>query len=217
LWRHGQTRFNAERRFQGQTDAPLNEVGRHQAARAARYIAAFHPDAIFASDLTRAADTAAALARLTGLPVQLDKDLRERGGGEWEGKTDTEIREQYPENYASWVPPGGESVDSVATRATAALERIAEVMPGGSLTVVVGHGANLSYGLARLLGLADEARVLGPFGNCRWSLVGRRDGKWRLFEHNVGSLPEPVADPDLDELDDTDAGVDARLGANGGQ
>ncbi len=217
LWRHGQTRFNAERRFQGQTDAPLNDVGRQQAARAARYLAAFHPDAIFSSDLSRAAETAAALARLTGLPVQLDKDLRERGGGEWEGKTDTEIREQYPDGYASWVPAGGESVDSVANRAAAALERIADSMPGGSLAVVVGHGANLSYGISRVLGISDEARVIGPFGNCRWSLLGRRRDKWRLFEHNVGSLPEPVADPDAGDLDDTDAGVDARLGADGGQ
>jgi glucosyl-3-phosphoglycerate phosphatase len=188
--------YNAERRFQGQTDIPLNAVGLQQAARAARYLAAFQPDAIFSSDLIRASATATALARLTGLSVKLDADLRERFGGAWEGKTDTEIREQYPEAFAVWAPPDGESA-AVADRASAALERIADSMPGGSLVVVAGHGANLGMGIARLLGIPDGVRVLGPFGNCRWSVLGRRRGKWRLLEHNVGSLPEPV--PDLDE------------------
>ena len=195
LWRHGQTAFNAERRFQGQTDVPLNAVGREQAARAARFLAALRPDAIFSSDLSRAAETAAALARLTGLSVTLDKDLRERHGGAWEGKTDTEIREQYPEAFAAWVPPDGETATAVADRGSMALERIADSVPGGTVTVVTGHGANLGMGLARLLRIPDGARILGPFGNCRWSVLSRRGGNWRLQEHNVGSLPVPVPEP----------------------
>ncbi|HEY1639406.1 MAG TPA: histidine phosphatase family protein [Streptosporangiaceae bacterium] len=196
LWRHGQTVYNAQRRFQGQTDIPLNEIGRQQAASAARYLAALGPDTIFASDLMRATETAGALARLTGLSVKLDEDLRERHGGQWEGLTDTEIRAQFPEAYQAWVPPGGETATQVADRGAAALERIAEAMPGGSLSVVVGHGANLGMGMARLLGIADGVRMLGPFGNCRWSVLGRRNGQWRLMEHNVGSLPVPVPDPE---------------------
>jgi broad specificity phosphatase PhoE len=198
LWRHGQTVFNAERRFQGQTDVPLNAVGREQAATAARYLAALKPDAIFASDLSRAAETAGALARLTGLSVKLDKDLRERHGGLWEGLTDVEIREQYPEAHAVWMPPEGETATAVADRGSVALERIADSMPNGSLAVVTGHGANLGMGLARLLGIPDGIRMLGPFGNCRWSVLGRRQDQWRLQEHNVGSLPEPVPDPEAD-------------------
>jgi glucosyl-3-phosphoglycerate phosphatase len=201
LWRHGQTAFNAERRFQGQTDVPLNAVGRQQAATAARFLAALRPGAIFSSDLSRAAETAAALARLTGLGVTLDKDLRERYGGVWEGKTDTEIREQYPEAFAAWVPPDGETAAAVGDRGSMALERIADSVPGGTLTVVAGHGANLGMGLARLLGMPDGARMLGPFGNCRWSVLSRRRGHWRLQEHNVGSLPEPVPDPDAERED----------------
>src|SRR5450755_3799671 len=85
LWRHGQTDWNVQRRFQGQSDTPLNSAGHEQARRAARYIAALRPAAIFSSDLIRASATAEALARLTGLSVQLDKDLRERNGGSWEG------------------------------------------------------------------------------------------------------------------------------------
>jgi len=97
--------WNAERRFQGQSDCPLDETGRAQADRAARLLAALRPDLIISSDLSRAASTAAPLARLTGLTVILDKDLRERHGGCWEGLTDTEIRERYPDAHATWTPP----------------------------------------------------------------------------------------------------------------
>lgn len=208
LWRHGQTVFNAEHRFQGQTDIPLNDTGLAQAAVAARYIAALRPDAIFASDLSRATQTAAALARLTGLSVKLDPGLRERHGGEWEGLTDVEIRENYPEQLAAWQPPGGETTEQIADRASATINRIADSLPGGSLAVVVGHGANLGIGLGRVLGVPDGVRVLGPFGNCRWSVAGRSKGVWRVLEHNVGPLPEPVADPS----DDAAEGAVAELG-----
>jgi broad specificity phosphatase PhoE len=201
LWRHGQTAFNAQRRFQGQTDIPLNDVGLAQAAQAARYLAALRPDAIFASDLRRAVQTAGTLARLTGLSIKLDEDLRERHGGLWEGMTDTEIKEKYPEAFAAWVPPGGETSSAVADRSAAALGRIADAMPGGSVAVVVGHGANLGTGMARLLGIPDGVRTLGPFGNCRWSVLGCRQGTWRLLEHNVGQLPEPVPDPGAEHED----------------
>jgi broad specificity phosphatase PhoE len=201
LWRHGQTTWNAERRFQGQSDVPLNARGLEQAARAAPYLAALRPSAIYSSDLGRAAVTADALARLTGLPVQLDKDLRERGGGSWEGKTAAQIAAEFPEAYAAWAPPDGEMAVSVADRASAALMRIADSMPGGSLAVVVGHGGALAFGASRLLGIPDDLRVLGPFGNCRWSVISRRLGRWRLIEHNAGVLPEPVLDVDAERGD----------------
>ena len=129
LWRHGQTTWNAERRFQGQSDIPLDETGQAQAERAARLLAALRPDLIVSSDLSRAASTAAPLARLTGLEVMLDKDLRERHGGCWEGLTDTEIRERYPEAHATWTPPDGEPTVVVAERVAAALQRAATTVP----------------------------------------------------------------------------------------
>jgi glucosyl-3-phosphoglycerate phosphatase len=201
LWRHGQTTYNAERRFQGQSDVPLNARGVEQAARAAPYLAALRPSAIYSSDLSRAAVTADALARLTGLPIQLDKDLRERGGGSWEGKTAAEIQEEFPEAYAAWAPPDGETAISVADRASLALQRIADSLHGGSRAVVVGHGGALGFGASRLLDIPDDLRVLGPFGNCRWSVISRRLGRWRLVEHNVGVLTEPVLDVDAERGD----------------
>ena len=166
-----------------------------QAQRAARLIAALNPAAIYSSDLARAASTAEPLARLTGLPVNLDKDLRERHGGAWEGLTDQEIRQFYPEEYQTWSPPEGEPTAAVADRAAKAFERIADSMPGGSLTVVVSHGAAIGMGMSRLLGLPEQVRVLGSLANCSWSVLGRRAGRWRLLEHNVGKLPEPVPVP----------------------
>jgi broad specificity phosphatase PhoE len=192
LWRHGQTQWNAERRFQGQTDVPLNALGHQQADRAARLLAALRPRAIYSSDLSRAAATADRLAQLTGVTVQLDKDLRERHGGSWEGLTDTEIRTGYPQAYAAWVPPDGEPVVAVAERAADAFERVAGNLATGSLAVVVSHGAAINLGISRLLGLPGNLRVLGGLGNCAWSVLGRRAGRWRLLEHNVGTLPEPV-------------------------
>jgi probable phosphoglycerate mutase len=216
LWRHGQTTWNAERRFQGQSDIPLDETGQAQAERAARLLAALGPDLIVSSDLIRAAGTAAPLARLTGLEVTLDKDLRERHGGCWEGLTDTEIRERYPEAHATWTPPDGEPSVVVADRVAAALHRAASAVADQAtdqatgrddqatgrdgrdgLAVVVSHGAALRLGMSRLLGMPDDLfGVLGPLSNCSWSVLGVRRGRWRLMEHNAGTLPEPVLSDD---------------------
>jgi glucosyl-3-phosphoglycerate phosphatase len=200
LWRHGQTLYNAEHRFQGQRDVPLNALGRAQAQRAARHLARLDPAQIWSSDLIRASATAGYLAKLTGLEVHHDKDLRERHGGAWEGLTLSEIRERYPDDLTAWEPPGGETLETVADRTSAALSRIADAAEPGSVVVVAGHGASLTWGMSRLLGLDD--RVTGGLGNCCWALLSRRDGgRWRLLEFNVGALPEPVEVAELGQED----------------
>jgi probable phosphoglycerate mutase len=158
---------------------------------------------IVSSDLSRAANTAAPLARLTGLDVILDKDLRERHGGQWEGLTDTEIRSRYPAEHATWNPPDGEPTLVVADRVAGALRRIAAAVSddartgGAGLAVVVSHGAALRLGASRLLGLPEEVfGALGPLSNCSWSVVGQRRDRWRLLEHNAGTLPEPILSDD---------------------
>lgn len=203
-WRHGQTVWNVETRFQGQTDIPLNDTGRAQAVRAARMLAALEPDAIISSDLQRAAETAAALGRITGLPVTQHKDLRERSGGEWEGLTGAEIRAGWPEEYMKWQPPGGEPVEEVADAVAGAIERSVAELPPGGLLVAVGHGASLRLGIARLLGLPEDSwDALGGLSNCSWSVVGEGRRGWRLLEHNAGSLPEPVMGDDQVDGADT--------------
>ncbi len=197
LWRHGQTKWNVERRFQGTTDIPLNETGVEQAARSARLLAALAPDAVVSSPLQRAAVTAQALGDVTGLTVLHDPDLIERGGGAWEGLTNQEIRTRFPGEHAIWQPPGGETVEDVAKRFAAALERALERIPEHGLLVVVSHGAAIRIGMLNWLGFPEE--LWGRFGglsNCCWSVL--EDGRigWRLVEHNAGTLPEPVLSDD---------------------
>ncbi|WP_327047070.1 histidine phosphatase family protein [Microbispora sp. NBC_01189] len=195
--RHGQTLWNVEKRFQGHTDIALDETGIAQAARAASLLAALRPTMLVASDLRRAYDTASALGRLTGLDVMVDKDLRERGGGEWEGLTRDEIRAGWPVEYEAWEAPGGEDVAHVADRVAEAVERWAGRLADDGLLVIASHGAALRLGLCRLLGLPQELwSALGSLGNCSWSVLEEGRRGWRLTEHNAGTLPEPVSSDD---------------------
>ncbi len=198
LWRHGQTAWNLGGRFQGQTDIPLDAKGVAQSEGAAARLAALRPTAILSSPLQRAARTAATLAEITGLAVSLDPDLIERGGGDWEGLTNLEIKAQYPVEYSRWQPPRGETSAEVAKRVGTALERAIAGMPDDGPLVVVSHGAALRLGLANLLGFPDELwDRLGALSNCSWSVVAEmRNGGWRLVEHNAGTLPEPVLGDD---------------------
>ncbi|NCU77930.1 MAG: histidine phosphatase family protein, partial [Actinobacteria bacterium] len=130
LWRHGQTDWNVENRFQGHSDIPLNKVGEYQVVAAAKVLAALKPDRIVSSDLIRAQKTAAALAELTNIKVEINPGIRETNGGLWEGKTATENRSTHGELFASWYEGGdepageiGERRSDVAKRAVAAIEK----------------------------------------------------------------------------------------------
>jgi glucosyl-3-phosphoglycerate phosphatase len=201
LWRHGQTTWNVEHRFQGQTDIPLDETGEAQAEQAARSLATLGPAVLFSSDLIRAQQTAAPLARLTGLPVTVEKDLRERFGGDWEGLADAEIRERYPAERATWNPPNGESTPVVADRVAAAFTRIAETLAPGQLAIAVGHGAALRLGIERILGIpVDGLPTLGSLVNCSWSVLEQREGHWRLNEYNVTAPDVEVILPSFSDV-----------------
>ena len=103
----------------------------------------------------------------------------------------------FVHEHAAWLPPEGESSAVVADRAGAALERVADGMAPGTLVVVVSHGAAIRLGAARLLGFPEELwGAVGPLANCAWSVLGRRRTRWRLLEHNAGTLPEPVLSDD---------------------
>jgi glucosyl-3-phosphoglycerate phosphatase len=200
LWRHGQTEWNMEGRLQGQTDVPLDKVGREQAQTAARLLQWLQPSVIVSSDLSRAVDTARALATLVGLEVTLDKGLRETFVGTWQGLTDAEIKVRFPEEYAAWREDhahqrrgGGEIESEVAARAVAAIERALETVPNRGTLVVVTHGGTARVTIGRLLGLPEQfSGALGGLSNCSWSVLGEGHRGWRLLEHNAGSLPEPV-------------------------
>lgn len=220
FWRHGRTAWNAARRFQGQSDIPLDQVGTSQASRSAALLAgklqpgkgnAAHVK-ILSSDLSRAYSTAQALASLTGHDVIVDARLRETNGGEWEGQTFDEIIEGYPEAIARWQRDepgvragGGETRVEVAVRMVAAVLDAIEELPDGGTLVVATHGGATRVALAKLLGLPEELwRTLSGLSNCHWSVVeasqpaddGTGVGAWRLLEHNVGTLPQPYEVPE---------------------
>jgi probable phosphoglycerate mutase len=148
LVRHGQSEWNASGRWQGQADPPLSDLGRQQARSAAQALGAL--DAVFASDLQRATETATIIAGLLGIgPVIVDPDLRERDAGEWSGLTRPEIEERYPGYLDSSPgfgpagerkrPPGWETDESVRNRALRAIARIAEEVDDGHVLAVT-HG-----------------------------------------------------------------------------
>jgi len=129
FWRHGRTTWNAERRFQGQTDIPLDATGLAQAARAAKALARLQPHRIVSSDLVRARATAEALSELTGLPVAEDPGLREAFAGAWQGLTRSELEERFGDDLMQWSagsdvrPGGGETRLEVAERVVGSVAR----------------------------------------------------------------------------------------------
>lgn len=202
LWRHGQTEWNLEGRFQGHTDVPLTDAGVAEARAAAARLATLRPAAIVVSDLSRALRTAEPLAELTGLDVTVDARLRERSGGSWEGLTQVEIRAKFPEAWAAWRPEDGEVESEVGARVAASVRQAVASLGDGELLVVVSHGGAIRQGIGALLGLDLPLwRLLGPLSNCAWSVLGetpegRQPSGWRLLEHNAGSLPEPALSDD---------------------
>jgi probable phosphoglycerate mutase len=200
FWRHGRTTWNAERRFQGQTDVPLDDTGLTQAARAAKELARMRPHRIISSDLSRARATAEALAVLTGLPVAEDAALRETYAGAWQGLTRPELEERFGAELADWAagseirPGGGETRREVADRMVSSIDRALVDVPPGQTLVVATHGGSARAAIGALLGLPIEHwAALGVLANCAWSVLeenrAERGPRWRLQEYNAGSLP----------------------------
>lgn len=207
LWRHGRTEWNVAGRVQGQTDIPLDEVGRQQAADAAARLASLQPHRIVSSDLSRAADTARALGARTGLAVEFDVRLRELAFGVREGLTWRESWERFPAQMQAWADGDDSQVEGAETHAQAgarldaALRDHLEELPLDATLVLVAHGAVLRTGILTFLGI-DEAswRQFGGLSNCHWSVLEESRhldwSQWRLTEWNSGSLPEPVLSDD---------------------
>ena len=177
LIRHGQTDWNAQRRLQGSSDIPLNDVGRGQAQDAVATLSGYQWDAIVSSPLSRAAETADLIAAGLGLSVaRRVPELTERSFGPAEGMQDG------PELDALRTPGGfhgAESEDEAAERGLAALEALAEEFPGRRL-LVVAHGTLIRVSLSRAIG-----RTLQSIDNAVLNLAHHHavDG-WQLEYFN---------------------------------
>lgn len=159
LVRHGETDWNRQGRWQGQSDTPLNDTGRAQAAAMAESQRGLPLAAIYSSDLRRATETAAALAAVSGAPIHRDPRLREISLGAWEGMLFDDIRRRDGDQLdrlrrepARGRAPGGESPAEVLNRVRAVLADIARDHPADRVAVV-SHGLALAALKVHLLGL----------------------------------------------------------------
>jgi probable phosphoglycerate mutase len=202
LWRHGRTEWNAEGRFQGQTDVPLDSLGMSQAAAAAMQLAQLPPTKIVSSDLSRARVTAGELASRTGLEVSLDARLRETYAAAWQGLDRDVLLATFGDELAAWAsgsdlrPGGGERRSEVAARMVAAIDDALSDVPNDGTLVVATHGGSARAAVGAMLGLpAEHWSILGVLTNCAWSVLTERvdvagSVSWRLEEYNARSLPE---------------------------
>ena len=140
--RHGFSVANNEKRFAGHSDFPLTELGKLQAERCAAALADEKIDVIYASDLSRAFETAVPIAISHGLDVIPHKGLREIFAGEWEGKTFSELEEIYPESFGVWKsdlanahPDGGESICQLYNRIIATMKELAQKNEGKTVCI----------------------------------------------------------------------------------
>ncbi len=162
LLRHGQTELSVQRRYSGRGNPPLTALGREQAARAAKYLAAKGDiAAVVTSPLGRAQETATAAATALGVPARVLDLLIETDFGEWEGLTFTEAAQRDPELHSRWlgdssVPaPGGESFDAVRERIEAARADLIGLYPGETI-VVVSHVTPIKTLLQLALGVGPS-------------------------------------------------------------
>jgi probable phosphoglycerate mutase len=191
--RHGETAWNVATRVQGQLDIGLNARGRWQAAQVAQALRGEPLQAVYASDLARAWDTAQAIAQASATGLTAHTGLRERGFGEFEGLTHADIEVRWPEHALRWrqrdphwAPPSGESLAELRDRIRHTLDELASAHVGQQI-VLVAHGGVLDVLYRLATGQAAEAPRSWQLGNATinrliWtpeglSLVGWSDAR----------------------------------------
>lgn len=186
LVRHGETTWNRAGRVQGFQDSPLSELGIAQAEAVAEALAMEDIAAIWSSDLGRTRDTAAALARRTGIAVRTDARLRERCYGELEGWTYGEIKDKFPEQFARldsrdphFVPNGGESAATFRDRVVGVMEAIA-AQHAGERVAVITHGGVVGIMYRHVRGMTLDQRRDYPLLNASINRFRMVDGRWNL-------------------------------------
>ena len=148
LIRHGESSFNLVKRYTGQTDVPLTELGQKQAEITAQYILSnYKIDTIYSSDLSRAVKTAEPIANALNLEIKTDKRLREIFAGDWQGLYFSEVAKKYKEEYELYKKDrylgrtsNGESMTDVLDRVYEALLEIAKENDGKCVLVSTHNG-----------------------------------------------------------------------------
>lgn len=194
--RHGQAEGNSDHRFIGQTDVPLDELGRHQALALTSRLAPLPITRIVSSDLARARETIGPAAASLGLEVETDRRLREIANGEWSGLLPSEIAAGWPEMWQAYVGgadverPGGENWRQVRSRA---VECVAELQGSGDLVTISTHGGPALCLVNWALGLEPTGNIfrgrLGAVENVALNVIDL-DGPRLLAYNDLGHVPE---------------------------
>ncbi|MCS7087769.1 MAG: histidine phosphatase family protein [Thermoflexales bacterium] len=199
LIRHGRTHYNAEGRVQGWRDIPLDTVGRQQAHLLAARLATLPLDAVYASPLARAWETASIIARACLLEPHADERLREYNMGDWTDLTSEEIRTRWPDAEQLDAPPNGETALEVAQRVSAFLDDLLVRHPDGAQVAIVSHGGTLSAMIGVMVGLPPRRRQPFTFGNASISEVRFEHGRWRVHtlneqHHLLAAIAHPAGE-----------------------
>ena len=190
LVRHGQSEGNVQMTFHGQTDYPLTPLGREQARQAGEKLKEVPFSRCYASDLTRAWDTALACVEGRGILPEVCPALREQFVGDIEGLTWEEMGERYPDIRHSFIhdwihttPPGGESPDEMVSRVTACVDAI---IARGEDVLLAAHFGSLAIILCHL-GLVEQQEAMTPkwaIGQGTYTAIRIEDGKAELVCFN---------------------------------
>ncbi len=202
LIRHGESEGNHKQMFLGHTDLDLTELGHRQAQATAELLKDIQIDAIYASDLKRAWQTAEHIAEKHGLSIIADTQLREVYAGLWEGMPYAEINSRYPKEFKYWRTDlgkafcvGGESVKDVYVRVKAEILRLSEMYEGKTVCVAT-HATPVRVLRTDALELElDNAKPVGP-ANASVTVIDVKDGKLTLLsdgydEHLSGITTMP--------------------------
>lgn len=189
LVRHGETDWNAARRWQGRDDPPLNDTGRQQAEQLATDIEGEHVDAVYSSDLRRALETAEIVAARLDLPICALAGLREIDVGSWSGLTHDELQVKFPEQLArhfeSWGTgwEDGETPEELSERVLGAARKISQEHPVGRVLVVT-HGGVIRAltAIAHGVPFADFTRGGVAFPNCCVVRFASENGGFRSLD-----------------------------------
>jgi probable phosphoglycerate mutase len=202
--RHGETAWNAEHRVQGQLDIPLNEIGLRQAEAVGRVLAEERFDAIYASDLVRARQTAYPISHLLSLKILPEKNLRERHYGIFERLTYAEVKIRYPEDYARFEARDpeyafrtGESLKDFSARSIAVISKLVSEHKDQSILVFT-HGGVLDKLYRFITGLPLSAARNFGIPNAGLNRIDIAPAGWQIrawadvahLERALDDLPE---------------------------
>lgn len=194
VMRHGETELNRAGVFQGHMDVPLSDKGRRQAELLGEALAGVRFDAVYSSDLSRAADTARAIMKHQSCTLILDRRLRELHGARSQGLAPHEMAEKYPEfdkafrlDPVNTRWPGGESFADLQERVARAIDDIYEwnaQRPGGGIVAVVGHGGVVRCILRQAY--VDDLLMEQVVGNCTITVLQRDGNTWTVLRLDDG-------------------------------